>query len=204
MAWLRPLCPHCGFDDEWNFYVFLVEDRIVRVEPATGAYDFARVQSTYMVTVQVVTTGITPQLATSARLREAEKELLHPVRRLHTQWSGTPRRYAAVASTWPRPSLCFRQSASPPRSACQSSPYARARRDGSPLSRIIRRFNACDLHERPQRLTPLQDVSTRPRGLEHTTSAAASNNRSTFGAVGSCRTETSSVAACPRAPDATT
>src|SRR6059036_835273 len=84
------------------------------------------------VTVQVVTTGITPQLATSARLREAEKELLHPVRRLHTQWSGTPRRYAAVVSTWPRPSSCFRHSASPPRSACQSSPYARARRDGSP------------------------------------------------------------------------
>jgi hypothetical protein len=42
-------CPHCGFDDEWNFYVFLVEDRIVRVEPATGEYDFARVQSTYIV-----------------------------------------------------------------------------------------------------------------------------------------------------------
>jgi len=83
------------------------------------------------VTVQVVTTGITPQLAPSVRLGEAEKELLHPVRRLHTQWSGTPRRYAAVASTWPRPSSCFRQSASPPRSACQSSPYARAHRDGS-------------------------------------------------------------------------
>src|SRR6267378_1623279 len=31
-----------------------------------------------IVTVQVVTIGITPQLATSARLREAEKELLHP------------------------------------------------------------------------------------------------------------------------------
>lgn len=42
-------CPLCGFDDEWNFYVFLIEDRIVRVEPATGAYDFARVQSTYIV-----------------------------------------------------------------------------------------------------------------------------------------------------------
>ena len=36
------------------------------------------------VTIQVVKTGITPQLATSARLREAKKELLHPVRRLHT------------------------------------------------------------------------------------------------------------------------
>src|SRR5712691_9412181 len=93
---------------------------------------FSHYNAHVVVTVQVVTTGITPQLATSARLREAEKELLHPVRRLHTPWSGTPRRYAAVASTWPRPSSCFRQSASPPRSACQSSPYARARRDGSP------------------------------------------------------------------------
>ena len=42
-------CPHCGFDDEWNFYVFLVDGRIVRVELATGAYDFARVQRTYIV-----------------------------------------------------------------------------------------------------------------------------------------------------------
>src|SRR5262249_41660537 len=83
------------------------------------------------VTVQVVQTGITPQLVTSDRLQEAKTELLRPVKRLHTQWSGTPRRSAAVASTWPRPSSCFRQSASPPRSACQSSPYARAHRDGS-------------------------------------------------------------------------
>jgi hypothetical protein len=35
------------------------------------------------VTVQVVKTGITPQLATADRLREAETELLHPVGRLH-------------------------------------------------------------------------------------------------------------------------
>src|SRR5262249_50395054 len=75
-------------------------------------------------------TGITPQLATFDRLREAEKELLHPVGRLHAQWSGTPKRYAAVTML-PRPSACFRQSASPPRSACQSSPCTRAHRDGS-------------------------------------------------------------------------
>ena len=35
------------------------------------------------VTIQVVKTGITPPLATSARLREAKKELLPPVRRPH-------------------------------------------------------------------------------------------------------------------------
>ena len=35
------------------------------------------------VTVQVVTTGITPQPVTSERLREAETEPLHPVGQLH-------------------------------------------------------------------------------------------------------------------------
>jgi len=35
------------------------------------------------VTVQIVKTGITPQLATSDRWREAETEPLHPVGRLH-------------------------------------------------------------------------------------------------------------------------
>ena len=35
------------------------------------------------VTVQVVKTGITPQLATSDRLREAKTEPLHPAGRLH-------------------------------------------------------------------------------------------------------------------------
>ena len=37
-----------------------------------------------LVTVQVVTTGITPQLATSARLQEVEKELLPHAEPLHT------------------------------------------------------------------------------------------------------------------------
>ena len=35
------------------------------------------------VTVQVVKTGITPQLATSTRVREAKTEPLHPAGRLH-------------------------------------------------------------------------------------------------------------------------
>ena len=38
----------------------------------------------YAVTVQVVTTGITPQLATSERLREAETEPRHHVGPRHT------------------------------------------------------------------------------------------------------------------------
>ena len=37
-----------------------------------------------LVTVQVVKTGLTPQLAPSDHLREAEKEQLHPAEQLHT------------------------------------------------------------------------------------------------------------------------
>src|SRR5713226_4836419 len=157
------------------------------------------------VTVQVVTTGITPQLATSARLREAEKELLHPVRRLHTQWSGTPRRYAAVASTWPRPSSCFRQSASPPRSACQSSPYARARRDGSPSQPYyssVQRLRPARTSTTPHAASGCPDTS--PRSGAHHIGCPLPITARPLGEVGSCRTETLSVAACPRAPDATT
>jgi hypothetical protein len=36
------------------------------------------------VTVQVMKTGLTPQLAPSDHLREAEKEQLHPAEQLHT------------------------------------------------------------------------------------------------------------------------
>ncbi len=36
------------------------------------------------VTVQVVKTGLTPQIAPSDHLREAEKEQLHPAEQLHT------------------------------------------------------------------------------------------------------------------------
>ena len=37
-----------------------------------------------VVTVQVVKTGLTPQIAPSDHLREAEKEQLHPAEQLHT------------------------------------------------------------------------------------------------------------------------
>jgi len=41
-----------------------------------------------------------------------------------------------------------------------------------PLCRIGGWLNPYDLHERPQRLAPLQDVSTRPCGCRHITPAA--------------------------------
>jgi hypothetical protein len=105
--------------------------------------------------------GITPLLGPADRLREAKMERLHPARRLHMRRGGMPRRYAAGASTWPPPGACFRQSVSPPRSACHSSPYARAQQDGS---------TARPCYWWVQRLRPAQ-TSTRPR--------AASNRCST-------------------------
>jgi len=42
-------CPSCTYDEEWNFYVIVENDRIVRVEPATGKYDFAKTGRTYIV-----------------------------------------------------------------------------------------------------------------------------------------------------------
>ena len=42
-------CPSCGFDGDWDAYVQLRDDKIVAVEPATGAHDFVATQSTYIV-----------------------------------------------------------------------------------------------------------------------------------------------------------
>ena len=42
-------CPTCGFDEEWNFYIFLENDIIQTVEPASNRYDFCRVGLTYIV-----------------------------------------------------------------------------------------------------------------------------------------------------------
>jgi len=41
-------CPTCGHDSEWNFYVFVNDDRIVRVAPANGTHDFATAGHTYI------------------------------------------------------------------------------------------------------------------------------------------------------------
>jgi len=41
-------CPACGYAGEWDFYVFIERDCIVRVTEADGTYDFVRAGSTYM------------------------------------------------------------------------------------------------------------------------------------------------------------
>ena len=43
------VCPKCGYDEERGFYVFIEHDRISRVAPATGEYNFPAVAETYIV-----------------------------------------------------------------------------------------------------------------------------------------------------------
>ena len=156
------------------------------------------------VTVQVVKTGITPQLATSERLREAEKELLHLAGRLHTRWLGTPRRCAAVASALRPRSSGFRQSVSPPRSACQSSPCARAHRDGSlsqPYAWSVPRL-------RPGQTSPTPHAASGCPGTflwswPHHSDCPLLPGAPLPDAAGSSRTESWSVSGCRYAPEAT-
>src|SRR4029453_2091340 len=157
------------------------------------------------VTVQIVKTGITPQLATSDRWREAETEPLHPAGRLHMLRGGTPRRCAAVASTSPPPSSYFRQSVSPLRSACQSSPCARAHRDGS----TSLQYYSSVPRLRPGRRSTTPHAASKCPGMSLRSSAHHSDCRLPTvaplpDAAGSCRSETLIVSMCPHAPDATT
>ena len=42
-------CPHCGSDDEWNIYVFIEGNRLVRVETADGRYNFLEASELFIV-----------------------------------------------------------------------------------------------------------------------------------------------------------
>jgi hypothetical protein len=42
-------CPRCRYDGERNFYVFVENDVIKAVEPASNRYDFATIGQTYIV-----------------------------------------------------------------------------------------------------------------------------------------------------------
>ena len=41
-------CPSCEYDGDWGFYVFIECDKIVRVIPADGTYDFVAPQTTFL------------------------------------------------------------------------------------------------------------------------------------------------------------
>ena len=80
---LKDLSTLVGYDSHDMDYLKEEAEAMVR---CTVQWDILDKDGSPEVTVQVVKTGITPQLATSARLREAETERLHPVGRLHTRW----------------------------------------------------------------------------------------------------------------------
>lgn len=42
-------CPNCSYDGEWNAYIHVENDRVVRVENATGEFDFVAAGSNYLV-----------------------------------------------------------------------------------------------------------------------------------------------------------
>jgi hypothetical protein len=85
------------------------------------------------VTVQVVETAITPQLALSERGRGAGREPLLPGAPLHPPWGGRPRQGAAVVATSIPPSSGLPPTGSRPHSACHRGPCARAHQDGAPV-----------------------------------------------------------------------
>jgi hypothetical protein len=85
------------------------------------------------VTVQVVETAITPQLALSERGRGAGREPLLPGAPLHPPWGGRLRQGAAVVATSIPPSSGLPPTGSRPHSACHRGPCARAHQDGAPV-----------------------------------------------------------------------
>jgi hypothetical protein len=42
-------CPSCGYDGDWDLDIFIERDRITRVEPRSGRYDFVTNGRTYVV-----------------------------------------------------------------------------------------------------------------------------------------------------------
>jgi hypothetical protein len=123
-----------------------------------------------IVPVQVVQTGLTPQIAPSERLREAE-----------TVCSVTPQsRFARLCEGLQDVALRLLQWCSHSHHALDKARALLTLRPTAalapqhtgterPLCRMVRRFHPVDRHKGPQRLTPRQDVPPRPGGLRHTT-----------------------------------
>jgi hypothetical protein len=65
------------------FWLYALPPRMRATHRRAAHATFSRVTAAAGVTVQVVKTGITPQLATSERLRAAKTAPLHPAGRLH-------------------------------------------------------------------------------------------------------------------------
>ena len=41
-------CPKCGYEGDWDFYVFIERDNIVRVVAADGTYNFVGASGPYL------------------------------------------------------------------------------------------------------------------------------------------------------------
>ncbi len=41
-------CDACGYEGDWDFYVFVDSDVVVRVEPADGRFDFVGAADSYL------------------------------------------------------------------------------------------------------------------------------------------------------------
>src|SRR5712691_11386746 len=116
-----------------------------------------------------------------------------------------PARCAVVASVSPLPSSCSRQSVSLPHSGCQSCPCAIAHPDGSPSPPCYWSVR----HPRPARRSTTPRAASKSHGMSlrlwaHHSDSPLSRGVPPPGEAGSYTTETSSVATCPRALDATT
>jgi hypothetical protein len=42
-------CPLCGFEDQMDYEIWLEQDKIIDLKPASGKYDFVLRQNTYLV-----------------------------------------------------------------------------------------------------------------------------------------------------------
>src|SRR5262245_40571422 len=157
------------------------------------------------VTVHLMKTGITPQLVIASHRQEGETGPLRHAGRLHGRRLGNPARCVSGASTSPRRSSYFRQSASPPRFGCQSCPCAIAHRDGS----LARPCCSWALRRRLARRSTMPGGASESPGTSlrswprHTGSPLPTAARPRDEGA-SYRSETSSGPTCPHAPDATT
>src|SRR4029434_5379771 len=116
-----------------------------------------------------------------------------------------PERCAFVASASPLRSSCSQQSASLPRSVCQSCPCALAHPYGSPSPPCYWWVR----HPRPARRSTTPRDASASHGMSlrwwaHHTGCPLPIGVPPLGEEGSYTTETSSVSACPHTPDATT
>jgi hypothetical protein len=158
-----------------------------------------------VVTVQVIKTGRTPQLAPADHVRAAEQEQRHPAEQLHTRWGGTPRRCAAVASTSTPRSSDLPQRVRPLHSACPSCPGATAHRDGStapPCCGSGRRLRLARTSTTPHAVSGWPGTSR--RSWAHHRACPLPITARPLGAAGSWRRDMASGSRCPGAPDATT